>query len=124
MSKNNLEEIKERIYYQTTEKYMSEVGEVVYNEILERIPPYYEGGAVGLLNRVMRRYGGRFVVPFRLGYAGFSGSFYLSYNYYDSAYDVVKLEDKQLTEDYLVTQSDIDFMILGFVRMVEEYLER
>lgn len=103
---------------------MAEVGEVVYNGILERIPNYYEGGSVGLLNRVMRRYGGRFSVPFRLGYAGFSSGFYLSYNYYDSEYDVVKLNDNQLTEDYLVTQSDIDFMILGFVRMVENYLER
>lgn len=65
-------EVRERIYYQTSSRYMEEVGEVVYNGILERIPSYYEGGPVGLLNRVMKYYGGRFFVPFRLGYAGFS----------------------------------------------------
>lgn len=123
MSKNNLEELMQKLIYQTTPKYMEEVGEVVRNGILERIPRYYEGGAVGLLNRVIRRFGGHFNVSFRLGHAGFSHDFYLSYDYYNSEYDVIKLRDEQISEEYLVTQSDIECIIERFHTLVELYLD-
>ncbi|MFS1664093.1 hypothetical protein [Streptococcus sp. zg-JUN1979] len=118
------DELKEKIIYQTTPAYMSKIGDMVYNGILEHIPSYYEGGATGLLDCIIKRYGGRFYVPFRLGYAGFSHRFYLSYDYYNSEYNVIELADSQLSEEYLVKDSDIHGMILAFVNFIEAHLEK
>ncbi|WP_288588883.1 hypothetical protein [uncultured Streptococcus sp.] len=85
-------ETYEKLCHQASEKEVEKVGEIVRTQLLERIPNYYQGGATGLLNRVIRRLGGHFSTVFRLGYAGFDSSrFYISYDYYNSTFEHVKV---------------------------------
>lgn len=94
--------------------------------LLDKIPKYYVGGSYGVLKNAVRQYGGHFNCRFRLGYAGFSssvGGFYISYDYFDSYYKVIK---PRYIEEYgdslLLTDKDIDDIVLGLSDFVSRYL--
>lgn len=118
-----MEEIREKLNHQASKQEVEKVGSIVTQRLLERIPNYYTGGATGLLNRIINRLGGRFYTSFRLGYAGFSGNqFYISYDYYNSTVEHVKVEYKTLSDDLFLTSYDIDTIVNGLVSKVDEYL--
>lgn len=94
--------------------------------LLETIPPYYVGGAYGVLKNAVRQYGGHFNCGFRLGYAGFSshvGGFYISYDYFDSYYKVIKPSYfTQSGESLLLTENDIKAIVTGLSDVISRYL--
>ena len=119
-----MEEIREKLNHQASRQEVEKIGEIVTQRLLERIPNYYSGGATGLLNRIINRLGGHFYTSFRLGYAGFSGNhFYISYDYYNSTFEHVKVEYKTLSDDLFLTLYDIDTIVNGLMIKVEDYLE-
>ncbi len=119
-----MEEIRERLNHQASRQEVETVGEIVTQRLLECIPNYYTGGAIGLLNRIINRLGGHFCTSFRLGYAGFTGNqFYISYDYYNSTFEHVKVEYKTLSDDLFLTLYDIDTIVNGLMIKVEDYLE-